>query len=129
MKQVLLLIIILSCYNSYAQNSADLIIGKWMKTPNEDMTIEVFRSNDEYRGKLSWAKDMTNSKPLGFIVLEGLKYNEKTKTWINGKIHSPHSGNSYSATAKIKPDGTLEVLGYKGGMKFLGRKKYFKRVP
>lgn len=127
MKQVILLLTVLFSYNSYAQNDPDLIVGKWMKTPKEDLIIEVYKSNDQYLGKLSWSS-IPDSKPAGFIVLEGLQYNEKTNTWVNGKIHSPHSGSTYSATAKINSNGLLEVLGYKGGLKFLGRKKYFKKV-
>ena len=47
--------------------------------------------------------------------------------WKSGKIHDPNSGSTYDAEAKIKSDGTLEVLGYMG-MKFLGSKRTFKRV-
>lgn len=107
------------------QEPQDLILGKWKKTPGDDLVIEVFRVDNEYKGKISWSNDETK-KPAGFLILERLTYNEEDKSWENGKIHSP-SGGSYSATARLRSDGTLEVHGYKG-MKWLGRKKYFKRV-
>jgi uncharacterized protein (DUF2147 family) len=126
MRVILLLLISLLSYKCYAQTSPDLIIGKWLKTSKEDLIIEVYKIKNEYRGKIAWAKDST-SKHIGFQILEGLKYSATSKIWSNGKIHSPRSGSTYSATAKISTDGTLEVLAYKG-MKFFGRKKYFKRV-
>jgi uncharacterized protein (DUF2147 family) len=96
-----------------------------MKTPKEDLIIEVYKSADEYKGKVSWAKDSAGL--TGFPILAGLKYNDRKKTWSGGKIVNPKSGSSYNASAKITSDGRLEVLAYKG-MKFIGRKKYFKRV-
>jgi len=126
-RKILLLLISLLSYKCYAQTNPDLIIGKWLKTPKEDLIIEVYKSKDEYRGKITWAKDNETSKPIGFQILEGLKYTGESKMWVNGKIRNPKSGSTYSATAKIQADGTLEVLAYKG-IKFFGRKKYFKRV-
>ena len=126
MRVILLLLISLLSYKCYAQTNPDLIIGKWLKTSKEDLIIEVYKIENEYKGKIAWAKDST-SKLIGFQILEGLKYNATSKIWSNGEIHNPRSGSTYSAIAKIRTDGTLEVLAYKG-MKFFGRKKYFKRV-
>ena len=127
MRQILLLLVTLLSYKCYAQTEPDLIIGKWLKTSKEDLIIEVYKSKDEYKGKITWAKGNDTGKLIGFQILEGLKYNAKRKIWSNGKVHNPKSGSTYSATAKIRADGTLEVLAYKG-IKFIGRKKYFKRV-
>jgi len=127
MKKIILLLVVFSAYNSYAQNNADAIIGKWMKIPKEDLIIEVYKTGNEYKGKVTWAKDNDKTKTVGFIILEKLKYNSRNKRWEKGKIHSPNSGNTYNATVKIKADHTLEVNGYKG-VKFIGKKKYFKKV-
>lgn len=110
-----------------AQISAESIVGKWMKMPKEDLEIEVYQTAKGYSGKISWVKPTDTSKEVGFLILENLAFNPQKKFWENGKIYSPGSGNVYSADATIKPDGTLEVLGYKG-MKFIGKKKYFRRV-
>ena len=72
-------------------------------------------------------KDNDKKKPVGFVILEKLKYNSKNKTWEKGKIRSPNSGSTYNATVKIKADDKLELHGYKG-MRFIGEKKYFKKV-
>lgn len=127
MKQIILLLVVLSSYRCYAQNNADAIIGKWINIPKQNIIIEVYKTGNEYKGKISWAKNNDKRKPVGFVILENLKYNKKAKRWEDGKIHNPNSGSTYNATAKIKADSTLEVHGYKG-MKFLGTKKYFKRV-
>ena len=127
MKQIIILLTIIFSLKCYSQNNPDAIIGKWLKTPNEDLIIEVFKTANEYKGKIAWAKDNDKKKPVGFVIVEKLKYNSKKKRWEKGKIHNPNSGNTYNATAKIKEGGTLEVFGYMG-MKFLGKKKYFKKV-
>ena len=128
MRKILLLLISLLAYECYAQTGPELITGKWLKTPKEDLIIEVYKFKDEYKGKITWAKDNDTNKPIGFQILEGLKYNGESKMWVNGKIHNPKSGSTYNATAKIRADGTMEVFAYYKGMKLFGRKKYFKRV-
>lgn len=111
----------------YAQEPADMIVGKWMKMPKEDLIIEVYRAGTHYNGKIHWVKEGDTSKQPGFVILENLQYNESKERWEDGKIHDPKSGSQYKATATLKPDGSLEVLGYKG-LKFIGSKKSFKKV-
>lgn len=118
---------VLVSHKCFAQNNADAIIGKWLKIPKEDLIIEVYKVKDEYKGKIKWTKDNDKKKPVGFIILEDLKYNPKSKKWENGKVHDPNSGSTYTATAKIKSEGTLEVNGYMGFI-FFGAKKNFRRV-
>lgn len=117
---------LLSLHTS-AQNASPAIVGKWMKIPKEDLVIEVYQAGKGYNGKISWVKPGDTTKEVGFLILENLAFNANRNFWENGKIYSPGSGNVYGAEATIKPDGTLEVLGYKG-MKFIGKKKYFRRV-
>lgn len=127
MKHLIILLTILSSLKCYSQNNADAIIGKWLKIPKEDLIIEVYKVKSEYRGKITWAKNNDKKKPVGFVILDGLSYNSKSKKWESGKIHDPNSGSTYTAEAKIKSDDTLEVNGYMG-LKFLGAKKNFKKV-
>ena len=123
MKQILITLTILLSLESFSQNNADAIIGKWLKTNKEDLIIEVYKVKNEYKGKISWSKD--NKKPVGFIMLENSRYNQKSKKWEGGKINDPNSSRSYNATATIKSDGTLEVS---GAFLFFGSKRTFKRV-
>lgn len=127
MKLVILLLLLFFTPATYAQTEADAIVGKWLKVPKKDMIIEVFKEEEEYKGKITWTLEESENKPMGFLILEKLQYNSEKKCWENGKIHDPSSGGSYSATVKLDAAGTLEVHGYKG-MKFLGRTKYFEKV-
>ncbi|MBC7933952.1 MAG: DUF2147 domain-containing protein [Rhizobacter sp.] len=108
-----------------AQTQGNSIVGKWMKMPKKDLIIEVYESGGGYNGKIQWSSD--SSKPKGYVILKNLQFDNDNNSWENGKIYDPRSGSEYKATAKLKPDGTLEVLGYKG-LKFIGSKKSFKRV-
>ena len=87
MKQIILLLVIFSSYNGYAQKNADAIIGKWLRIPKEDLIIEVYELNDEYKGKINWAKNNDKRKPVDFVLLDKLKYNQKRKKCNNSKIN------------------------------------------
>src|SRR5688572_3910323 len=121
MKPILILAILFSL-KGYSQN-ADAITGKWLKANKEDLIIEVFKEKGEYKGKINWSKD--NGKPVGFIMLEKLKYNQKDNMWEDGVIHDPNSGRTYDASVTMKPDGTIEVT---GKMFFFKSKRIFRRV-
>jgi uncharacterized protein (DUF2147 family) len=116
------IIALLFSVKGYSQN-ADAILGKWLKANKEDLVIQVFKVGQEYKGKITWSKD--KKKPVGFVMLEKLKYNKEEKEWEGGKIHDPNSDRSYNATVKMNPDGTIEVI---GGMLFVKVKRVFKRV-
>lgn len=123
----LLLIAVSFCFSSFvfAQSEADKIVGKWMKMPKEDLIIEVYASGGGYNGKIEWSSDSTKHK--GYVILENLQFDDDNNSWENGRIYDPRSGSQYKAAAKLKEDGTLEVLGYKG-IKIIGSKRSFKRL-
>jgi uncharacterized protein (DUF2147 family) len=119
------LFFLLCTYCVYGQTDANTIVGKWMKTPKEDLVIEVVRSGDEFVGTVSWSRNSAGKK--GFQILEGMSFDEEKSEWTGGTVRNPNTQASYKANAKILSDGRLEVLAYKG-LKFIGKKKYFKRV-
>ena len=123
MKPILITLVMLLSLKTFAQNNSDAIIGKWLKTNKEDLIIEVYKVNDEYKGRISWSKD--DKKPVGFIMLENLKYDQISKKWEGGKIRDPNSSRRYNATASMNLDGTLELI---GAIFFLESKRSFKRV-
>ena len=127
MKQGLILLLVIFSLKCYSQNNGDAIIGNWLKTPKEDLIINVYEEGGHYNGKISWAREHEKKKQIGFLILENLKYSTTKKMWRNGRIHDPSSGKTYNAEAKLKPNGTLEVHAYMG-LRFMGAKKYFKRV-
>lgn len=125
MKYISFIVAILLCGQVSAQTSGDQIVGKWMKMPKQDMIIEVYAAGNGYNGKIEWARDTTKEK--GYVIIENLQFDDEKDSWEEGKIRDPRSGSQYKAAAKLKPDGTLEVLGYKG-IKMIGSKRSFKRV-
>jgi uncharacterized protein (DUF2147 family) len=127
MKQFIILFAILLSLKALSQKEGDAILGKWIDIPRQNTIIEVSEINDEYKGKIVWTKTANKKKPIGFMILEGLKYDTQKKTWEKGKVHVPNSGIVYNASARIKEDGILEVNGYLG-LKFLGKRKNFKKV-
>lgn len=128
MKHTLLIILLTGfiCCQGVAQNRADRIVGKWLKLPKKDLIIEVFKSNKAYHGKISWTKP-GDDKPVGFVIIENLKYNVESNKWEDGKIVDPNSSRSYSAEVKVNEAGDLVVKGYKGA-KFISSSRTFERV-
>ena len=74
MKITTAILCVLSGLYVQAQTTANSIVGKWMKTPKEDLVIEVMQSGDEFIGKISWSRDTTIAK--GYQILEGLSFDE-----------------------------------------------------
>ena len=127
MKYITLVLATFISFTVYAQTEADMIVGKWMKMPKEDLVIEVFSTGAGYSGKIQWSGKADSARQKGYLILENLQFDKDTRSWEDGKIYDPCSGSQYKAAAKLKADGTLEVLGYKG-FKFIGSKKLFRRV-
>ena len=127
MKAIIILLTVVFGLESYAQSNPDAIVGKWLKTPKEDLVIRVYKAGTEYKGKIVKEKEIYKDKTVGFVILENLAYDSEKQVWKGGKIHDPNSKKTYDAEAKIDTDGSLEVKCYLG-IKFLGTKKYFKRV-
>lgn len=127
MKYITLLLATFISLTVSAQVEADAIVGKWMKMPKEDLLIEVYSTGGGYSGKIEWSGKADSTKQKGYLILENLQFDAGNNSWENGKIYDPRSGSQYKAAAKLKADGTLEVLGYKG-FKFIGSKKSFRRV-
>ena len=111
---------------SYAQDQPDVIVGKWLKLPKKDLIIEVYKTATAYNGKISWTKPGDN-KPVGFVIIQNLKYNNKSDKWEDGIIRDPNSSMSYSAEVKLDDQRNLIVKGYKG-LKFLSTSRTFMRV-
>ena len=122
----LLLFTVLVCPHSNAQNQPDVIVGKWLKLPKKDLIIEVYKTATAYHGKICWTKPGDN-KPVGFVIIQNLKYNVGSDKWDHGIIQDPNSSMSYSAEVKLDDDQNLVVKGYKG-LKFISSSRTFTRV-
>lgn len=145
MKKVL--IIIFSCFlhiNIFAQK-ADDILGKWINEDN-DRTIEIYKNNDLYYGKVVWLKNsekgvgidrldlknhntlLENRKIIGIDYLLGFSYFTDRKAWKEGQIYNYETGNTYHGKIKINDKGGLDLKGYYGILWFLGRTQTLNRV-
>ncbi len=66
---------------------------------------------------------------VGIQILSGLNYVAADKEWQDGKIYDPKSGKSYDCYAWF--DGStdkLQLKGYIGGVKWMGRTTSWTRV-
>ena len=54
------------------------------------------------------------SRPIiGLQIMEGFRY-AGDRTWTDGHIYDPESGNTYHGRITLRPDGRLELRGYVG---------------
>lgn len=101
MKGIIIILTIFFAQGSYAQAKPDAIVGKWLKTPKEDLVIRVYKAGDKYKGKIIKEKEALKNKSVGFVILEGLQYNSDKQTWKGGKIHDPNTGKRTMQKQKL----------------------------
>ena len=122
------------------------IEGKWISAEG-NIIVQVIKTGATYSGKVVWFDDAGNKedpmalrvdknnpdhslrqrKLLGMEVLTGLVYNSDDEEWQDGKIYDPISGKTWSASATIISNGSLNVRGF-WHFDFLGKTMMFKRV-
>ncbi len=136
------LFVLLTINQSNAQTAADKVVGVWL-TQNKDGKIEIYKSGNQYFGKLVWGKDLyekdgkTLKKDihnpdkklqsrtlLNLVLLTGFNY--KDDYWQDGKIYDPESGKTYSSEIKLE-GGKLKLTGYIG-ITLFGRTEVWERV-
>ena len=125
---------------------ADAITGRWMSTEN-NIEVEVFKQNTEYKARLLWFDDsddkskptatrldeknhdktLRNRKLIGIEVLHGLQYNKDDDEWQGGVIYDSSSGKNWDAKAWINAAGLLKVRGY-WNIPLFGETLSFKKV-
>jgi uncharacterized protein (DUF2147 family) len=83
--------------------SGDGILGKWI---NEEHTrvLEFHKNGNYYEAIIKEAEDKSL---IGKIQIANLQFIKDA--YINGKLYLPKKGKNFPCTAKIKPDGTLEI--------------------
>ena len=69
MKPILILLTFLFAEQCYSQNNPDAIMGKWLRTPKEDLVIQVYKTGNKYMGKITWSKGNDAKKPVGYVIL------------------------------------------------------------
>ena len=136
-KLIISAILVLCTVMAFAQtNDADKILGTYL-SENKTGKVEVTKQNGKYIGTLVWtsiagAKDEKNPDAAlktrtlkGTVILKDMTYDNGI--WKNGTIYDPESGNTYTATIKLKSDGNLTLRGYIGDPA-LGRNSVWTRT-
>jgi uncharacterized protein (DUF2147 family) len=124
---------------TWAQNSADAILGTW-KTGSGNAHVQIYKTTSgHYAGKIIWLQepiDLDTKKPkvdkrnpdeklrskpvMGLVNIYNFKYNAKDNIWEDGKVYDPKNGKLYSCKLTLKDNNTLNVRGYVG-ITLLGR--------
>jgi uncharacterized protein (DUF2147 family) len=121
---------LLAVVNTFSQNmTRDRIFGIWLNE-DKDAKVEIYKSGNQYFGKLIWGKEMyeadgkTSRKDVenkdpklrsrslkDLIMLSGFAYHDDV--WDGGEIYDPRNGSTYSCTLKLK-GSKLDIRGYIG---------------
>jgi len=124
---------------------ANKICGKWITT-EKNLIIQIYKHSDNFKTKILWFKNDKSTKDIhdyrdeknpnpelrerkivGMEIVDGLKYNEKTNSWENGKIYDAHHGRFWDSSAVISDEGFLKVTGY-WKFKWIGKTLTFTRM-
>lgn len=126
----------------HGQVKANDVLGVWLTHGDKPAKIQIYRSGDQYYGKIIWLQYPTEngrpktdsknpdqskqSRPLmGLGILTGFRWD--ADDWDDGHIYDPESGKTYSCTMTLKDPGTLKVRGYIG-ISWIGRTEIWTRV-
>ena len=111
-----------------ARASGDPVFGFWL-VESQRSIIEIVPCGESACGKIVWLKeplgddnqpklDNLNSDDelrgralCGMELIGGFSSGETGK-WSGGSIYSPKEGKTYSASMKVRDDGTLKLRGY-----------------
>ncbi len=134
----LILVLCLLISQAFAQD-AQKIVGIWWNA-EKTSNIEVKEENGKFVGTVIFIipEKYVNGQPqkddqnpdvklrtrsrLNMQILSGLKYNSADKEWQGGRIYDPNSGKTYDCFAWFDKDAnTLNLKGYIGGVKWLGK--------
>jgi len=142
MRYITIVVLLLTGLQLAAQKKADDITGIWLTNGKDPAKIQIFKSVDQYVGKIVWLKfpdedgkpkvDRKNPEEgkrsrqiIGLLLLQGFKFNGSDE-WEGGKIYDPESGKTYSCYMSLKDNNTLKVRGYVG-VSLLGRTEIWTR--
>lgn len=128
-----------------AVSPTEQIIGRWT-TIEKNLTVDVYKDNNEFKAKIVWFKNddetkrmdewtdkhnpdksLRDRKIIGLNVVKNLVYDPKSNSWEHGSVYEAKTGRSWDASAYLTRDGLLKVTGY-WHFKFIGRTMTFKKI-
>jgi uncharacterized protein (DUF2147 family) len=122
------LALLAALYAEEPRASSDPVFGFWL-IENQRSVIEIAPCGDRVCGTIVWMKEplddggdpksdhqntdnKLHGRPLcGMELISGLR-KSSPGAWLDGSIYSPKDGQTYSASLKLRDDGTLELHGY-----------------
>ena len=113
------------------------LVGLWIDHTGRG-AVEIKPCGNSLCGHIAWLKEpnQPNGKPLvdkkgrpvcGLQIIGDMKQ-KQDGSWDDGWIYDPEEDEQFTVELKMKPDGTLQVLGYLG-VKLLGETYVWKRAP
>jgi len=122
------LVLLATLHSGEPRASIDSVFGFWL-IENQRSIVEIVPCGDRACGHIVWMKeplddggqpkyDRLNSdgklrgQPLCGLELIGGFRNAGPGIWSGGSIYNPKEGRTYSASLKLRDDGTLELRGY-----------------
>jgi uncharacterized protein (DUF2147 family) len=135
-------LLILSPLCTYAQKSADAVLGVWYNGSKESK-IEIFKCGNQYCGKIIWLREPnTDGKPktdknnpdeklrnrpvAGMQLMKNFTYSGEN-IWEEGEIYNPKSGKTYSCKMTLIDKNTLDLRGFIG-ISLIGKTDTWTRV-
>jgi uncharacterized protein (DUF2147 family) len=122
-----------------ASTPGDRILGVYKAIGEETKAlskVEFYKKGDCYEAKIVWLEnpadaqgnplcDILNPDPElrkvradNIILVRGVKYDPRDKTWSGGSIYNPVTGKTYDVTITFDTSRRLKVRGYLGSTMF-----------
>ena len=116
------------CARSVGGDATGILSGGSLADREEERHRRDFRCSggDVLCGRLVWFRlkpgdsnlDLSNSDPklrnrplCGLVFMTGFKPADPNN-WEDGRVYNTDDGNTYHATMRLQPDGTLRLHGY-----------------
>lgn len=131
---------ILAFYINAFAGETEPILGFWINE-DENVKVEIYKSEELYYGKIVWVKEHNEDMPqtdennpdpkkknnpvIGLQVITGLKYNPEKNFFQDGKIYTPQNGREANLKIRFTDPNTLELVMSSG---IFSRKIHWKRA-
>ena len=99
-------------------DEAEKIVGVWF-TDDKLSKIQIYRTDNQYFGKIIWLSSNENKEELkitpkiGYQIFKKFIFEGKN-VWSGGQVSDPRSGMTVSGKMTLKNENTLNVRGYLG---------------
>jgi len=102
----------------FSVDESEKIVGVWF-TDDKSSKIQIYRTDNQYFGKIIWLSSKENQEELkikpkiGYQIFKKFTF-ERKNVWSGGQVSDPRSGMTVSGKMTLKNENTLNVRGYLG---------------